>query len=197
MLTRWHRQTGLAALLEDKSIVEKRAAEAEQRLAEACTLARACEVKIRTLQQDLGLAHARAVAVTQAHAHEYKGAADAQAHTKQEASEAAERVAALEHSLLETNQALKESNAEVEVLRCELERVRAEEGEALKRAIEGGRAARAKALELEEAARKRDRDHALFREKLEAKLELLKAAFEEEEQEDGSQVRFSPLPPSI
>lgn len=180
-------------------MVENRAAEAEQRLSEACTLARALEAKISTLEQDLGLARARAGAATQAHAHDKNEAADTQAHARQEASKVAERVAALEQSLLETNQALESSTAEVEMLRGEVERVKAEGGEAIKKVLDRGRAAQAKALELEEASRKADRDHALFKEKLEAKLALLKVAFDEEEQEDGSQVRIShvcPLPNS-
>lgn len=176
-------------------MVEKRAAEAEQRLSEACTLARALEAKIGALEHGLGLARARAVAATQAHAHDQNEAADTQAHAGQEASKVAERVAALEQSLLETNQALESSTAEVEMLRGEVERVQAEGGELIKRAMDRGRAAQAKALELEEASRKADLDHALFRETLEAKLALLKVVFDEEEQEDGSRVRISHVYP--
>lgn len=100
-----------------------------------------------------------------------------------------ERVAAADSLLREAKQKLRESRAEVKSLRDELERAQVRERKAVDAAEEERRAGREKVAELEGVVDKADREHALVRERTEERLERLKLVVEEEEQEDGLQVR--------
>lgn len=77
---------------------------------------------------------------------------------------------------------------EVEVLRGELARARVREREMAGAVEEERQTARKKVAELEGVIDRTDREHALFRERTELRLERLRVAVEEEDEENGSQV---------
>lgn len=91
--------------------------------------------------------------------------------------------------LREASQALERSRGEVEDLRHGLERARARERRAAAAVEEERRAALEKITELEGAIERSEREHGLLRERTEGRLELLRSAMEQEEQENSSQVR--------
>lgn len=105
-----------------------------------------------------------------------------------EITQTAEKLAARETLLQEADQALDSSRAEVEALRRGLDRARAREREAVGAVEEERQAALGKIAELENVIERSEREHAVVRERMEGRLELLRSAMEEEEQENASQV---------
>lgn len=82
---------------------------------------------------------------------------------------------------------------EVDTLRCQLAQALARERETAE-AVEGERrVARQKIAELEDAIAESKREGALLRERTEGRLEKLRLAAEEEEEENGFQVFMSVL----
>ncbi len=100
--------------------------------------------------------------------------------------------------LREANRALDSTRGEVENLRLELERALAREETAAIAVEKERQAARGKIAELEGAVETAEREHRSLRERMEARLERLRLSMEEEERENGSQVRQanSPCPRS-
>lgn len=103
--------------------------------------------------------------------------------------------------LQEAHQALESSRGEVEGLRRGLERACARKREAVE-AVEGQRqVAQEKIAELEGIIERSEHEHGLLRERTEGRLELLRSAVEEEEQENAPQVcgcvGFSPHTPLV
>lgn len=99
-----------------------------------------------------------------------------------------ETLAAREGLLQAANQSLERARREAEILHGELEQARAREREAVDAVAEERRAAREKMAELEGVIEKSEREHDLLRQRLEGRLERLRLAMEEEEQENSSQV---------
>lgn len=102
--------------------------------------------------------------------------------------QAAEKLANRETMLQEANQALESSRGDLEELRCRLERARTREREVVGAVEEERQAALEKIAELESLIERSEREHGLLRERTEGRLELLRSAMEEEEQENAPQV---------
>lgn len=91
--------------------------------------------------------------------------------------------------LREANRALESSRREAETLQHGLERALARKQEEAAGAFqEERRAAREKIAELESAIERSEREHGVVRERAEGRLELLRSAMEQEEQENASEV---------
>lgn len=105
-------------------------------------------------------------------------------------TQAREKLAARETMLREANRALESSRREAETLQHGLKRAlaRKQEEEAAGAFQEERRAAREKIAELESAIERSEREHGVVRERAEGRLELLRSAMEQEEQENASQV---------
>lgn len=105
----------------------------------------------------------------------------------------AETLATREGLLQAANRSLERARGEAEILQGELEQARAREREAVEAVAEERRAARDKMAGLEGVIEKSEREHDLLRVRLEGRLERLRLAMEEEEQEDDSQVCWIPV----
>lgn len=97
------------------------------------------------------------------------------------------RVAAAEMSLQQANRALDVTKADVRVLRGELEDAQFREREAAEATEAERRVATENVAKLECVIERADREHALFRERTEGRLEQLRIAVEET-RENASQV---------
>ncbi|CAM9186817.1 unnamed protein product [Ectocarpus sp. 4 AP-2014] len=107
--------------------------------------------------------------------------------------QAAERFAAQEATLHGAKQSLDQAREEVDTLHCQLAQALARERETAEAVKDERRVARQKIATLEGAMAESKREGALLRERTEGRLEKLRLAAEEEEEENDSQAAFAEL----